>query len=170
MRTTTKLACSLVAAGIATLAVLAGPEHSLATVQPSAEPSPGRQQLTLSSPFEGGDFHYIDLGKKGLGPGDMFTITGLPVHDENTGRRIASVDADETILSARHDGTVIQEATYRFADGTVTVAGAIRHTDHPIRLPVTGGTGEYVGVTGQLRELREDNDRKVVIFRLVLIR
>lgn len=169
MRTSTKLACSLTAVGMATLTVIAGPEISLATAHQSADP-PERQQLTLSSPFEGGDFHYIDLGKKGLGPGDMFTITGLPVHDENTGQRVASVDADELILSARHDGTVIQESTYRFADGTVTVAGAIRHNDHPIRVPVTGGTGAYVGVTGQLRELREDNDRKVAIFRLVLIR
>ena len=67
----------------------------------------------------------------GLGPGDMFTITGLPVHDETTGRRIGSVDATETILSAWHDGTVIQEATYRLRGGTVTVSGALRHTDHP---------------------------------------
>jgi hypothetical protein len=168
MRTSTKFICSLTAAGLAALAIIAGPQGGQATALKSPEPSPGQQELTLSSPFEGGDFHYIDLGKKGLGPGDMFTIAGLPVHDENTGRRVGSVDASETILSARHDGTVIQEATYRLRGGTVTVAGAIRHTDQPTRLPVTGGTGDYLGVTGQLVDLREDNDRNVTIFKLVL--
>jgi hypothetical protein len=170
MRTSTKLACSLTACGLASLTVLAGPGGGQAAVLKGPELAQGREELTLSSPFEGGDFHYIDLGKKGLGPGDLFTISGLPVRDESTGQRIGSVDASETILSAWHDGTVIQEATYRFPDGTVTVAGAIRHTDHPIRLPVTGGTGAYLSVTGQLREIREDDDRNVSIFRLVLIR
>ena len=170
MRTSSKLICGLTAAGLAALAVIAGPQGDQAVALQGPAPSPGQQELTLSSPFEGGDFHYIDLGKQGLGPGDMFTITGLPVHDETTGRRIGSVDAAETILSAWHDGTVIQEATYRLRGGTVTVAGALRHTDHPPRLPVTGGTGDYLGVTGQLIDLREDDDRNVTIFRLVLIR
>jgi hypothetical protein len=98
--------------------------------------SPGKQELTLSNPFEGGDFHYIDLGKPGLAPGDMFTITGLPGHDESTGRRVGSMEASETILSTWHDVTVIQDAAYRLRGGTVTVAGALRHTDHPTRPPV----------------------------------
>jgi hypothetical protein len=170
MRTYTKIACTLTAFGLATLALAAGPGGSQATVRKSPSSAPEREELTLSSPFEGGDFHYIDLGKKGLGPGDIFTIAGLPVRDETTGRRVGTMDASETILSARHDGTVIQEATYRLRGGTVTVAGALRHTDQPIRLPVTGGTGDYLGVTGQLHELREDDDRNVSIFRLVLIR
>jgi hypothetical protein len=37
----------------------------------------------------------------------------------------------------------------------------IRHTDTPIRPPIVGGTGHYIGVTGQLQELREDQDRQV---------
>jgi hypothetical protein len=99
----------------------------------------------------------------------MFTVTGLPVRSERTGKRVGALDALETVLSARHDGTVGQEFTFRFAGGTVDIAGILRHTDKPIRLPVVGGTGDYAGVTGQLRELREDRKRNVSITRLILI-
>jgi hypothetical protein len=170
MHTSATIAGSLTAVGLATIAVLAGTNGSQTLAEPGRTSPAASQQLTLSSPWVGGRFHYLDLGRKGLGPGDVFTITGLPVHDEDTGRRVGATDGAETILSARHDGTVLQEMTYRFRGGTVTVAGALRHTDDPMRLPVTGGTGDYVGVTGQLEELFEDEDRKVSVFRLELHR
>lgn len=50
------------------------------------------------------------------------------------------------------------------------MAGAIRHTDTPMRFPVAGGTGAYARVSGELVQLGEDSDRKVSIFRLVLFR
>lgn len=132
--------------------------------------APVGERITLNTPWEGGVFHYIDLGKPDVGPGDMFTLTGLPVRSEETGERVGALDAVETILSSRHDGTVRQEMTFRFAGGTVAVAGNLRHTDRPIRLPVVGGTADYTGVTGQLRELGEDSKRKVSVTRLILVR
>jgi hypothetical protein len=131
--------------------------------------SPVTQHITINTPFEGGVFHYIDVGTPDIGPGDMFTTTGLPVRNEKTGKRIGALDGLETILSPRHDGTVRQELTFRLPRGTVEVAGNLRHTDKPIRLPVVGGTGNYVGVTGQLRELGEDPKRNVSISQLTLI-
>lgn len=131
--------------------------------------SPVVEKVTINTPFEGGVFHYVDVGTPDIGPGDMFTVTGLPVRDERTGKRVGALDALETVLSARHDGTVRQEFTFRFAGGTVDIAGNLRHTDKPIRLPVVGGTGDFAGVTGQLRELREDPERQVSITRLILI-
>lgn len=134
-----------------------------------AETSPVVERITVNTPFEGGVFHYVDVGTPDIGPGDMFTVTGLPVRSEKTGRRLGALDAIETVLSARHDGTVRREFTFRFARGTIEVAGTLRHTNQPIRLPVIGGTGDYVGVTGQLREVREDPKRRVSIDRLILI-
>jgi len=131
--------------------------------------SPVVERFTVNTPFEGGVFHYVDVGKPDIGPGDMFTVTGLPVRSEKTGERIGVLDALETVLSGRHDGTVRQELTFRFHGGTVVVAGNLRHTDKPIRLPVVGGTEDYLGITGQLREVREDPQREVSITRLILV-
>jgi hypothetical protein len=46
----------------------------------------------------------------------------------------------------------------------------VRHTDQPFRITVTGGTGRYLGVGGQLTLLRSDEDRKVEVMRLELVR
>ncbi len=155
-------------AGLGGVVLALGPAPG-SGLAPSAEPAaPVTERLTLSSPFEGGDSHYIDLGKKGLGAGDVFTSVGVPVHDETTHRRVGSMDGMETILSRWHAGTVSQTFTFRFKGGTVSVAGTLRHTEKPLRMPVVGGTGEYADVTGQMILGREDRERKVSITRLVL--
>ncbi len=157
-------------AGLSGLALALGQAPGSGDAPAAESPQTVTERLTLSTPFGEGneDFHYIDLGKPGLGPGDQFTLVGLPVQNEATHQRIGFEDGLETILSGWHDGTVHQSLTFRFKGGTVAVAGNLRHTDQPIRLPVVGGTGEYTGVTGQLTEIREDAERKVSIFRLLL--
>jgi hypothetical protein len=40
--------------------------------------------------------------------------------------------------------------TVRLAEGTLALAGAIRHTDRHAALAITGGTGRYAGASGQL--------------------
>ena len=45
----------------------------------------------------------------------------------------------------------------------------IRHTDKPMRWTVTGGTGRYAGVGGQLVLLKEDGKRKVEVMKLELV-
>jgi hypothetical protein len=126
------------------------------------------QSITFTTPFNGGKTHQVDLGKKGLGPGDMFLSVGSPLHDNATGARLGSMDGIETIVARAHNGTVGELVTLRLNGGRVTLSGIIRHNDTPISLPVTGGTGSYSGVGGQLTELREDNKRKVIVFRLDL--
>lgn len=165
VRVTTVAAVGLAAASVVGLNVGWAEEPTPAP----GTTSPVVERITVNTPWDGGVFHYIDLGKPDIGPGDMFTLTGLPVRSEETGERVGALDALETVLSGRHDGTVRQELTFRLAGGTVVVAGNLRHTDQPIRLPVVGGTADYMGVTGQLREVREDSKRKVSITRLILI-
>jgi Allene oxide cyclase barrel like domain len=121
----------------------------------------------LSTPFDGGASRQVDIGKRGFSVGDMFTVTGQPVSDEATGRRAGSLDAMETVVSGLHDGTVSMVATLRLADGTLHGGGVVRHTDEPVRLPVTGGTGAYAGASGQLT-VTEDAARKRTIMRLEL--
>ena len=136
-------------------------------VTTSASAGDAARTLTLTTPFDGGTARQVDVGKRGFSAGDMFTVTGQPVSDGATGRRVGSLDAIETVVSRLHDGTVSMAATLRLADGTVHGGAVIRHTDAPARLPVTGGTGAYAGASGQLT-VTEDAARKMTVMRLEL--
>jgi hypothetical protein len=160
-RFTGAVAASVAAASI-TVAIAAAAGNGSAVESPST--------LMLSTPFEGGKTRTVDLGKKGLGAGDMFLSTGAPVRDEATGRRIGALDGIETILSPAHDGTVSELITMRLEDGTLVLQNVIRHTDRPAALAVTGGTGAYADARGQMTEVDENEQRKVTIFKLELMR
>ncbi|MCW2774328.1 MAG: hypothetical protein JWN91_2654 [Nocardioides sp.] len=171
MRTFTK-ATALGSAVLALVAIGLGPGSptSARADRDTLNPAPGNETMMINVPWQGGHLHYLDNGRKGLGPGDLFLGTDLPVFDEVTGERIGTSDGVELILSARHDGTVTDQTTFRFAGGHVDVDGIIRHTDTPLRMTVTGGTGRYLGVSGQLTLVKEDAHRKVEVMRLELVR
>ena len=126
--------------------------------------------LRLEVPFQGGASAFLDLGKKGLGAGDIFVGSDLPVTNRSTGKKVGSMDGWEIILSGRHDGSVAGATVLRLADGNVIIDGMVRHTDDPNTFAVTGGTGSYVGVGGTMTVLRENRRRKVVIMRLEIVR
>jgi hypothetical protein len=127
------------------------------------------QTMTLSSPFNGGKTRHVDLGKKGIGAGDVFLSIDMPLRDESTGKRMGTLDGVETILSAAHDGTVAQALTMRLRDGTIVLQNVIRHTERHAALAVTGGTGAYANARGAMTEVEEDEQRKVTIFKLELL-
>lgn len=128
------------------------------------------QTMILAFPFAGGHQRLINRGPKSLGPGDQFLSTGMPILDNATGHHIGTGDSTELIVSRRHDGTVVSQGTLRLPGGHVELDGIVRHTDSPFRASVTGGTGRYLGVGGQLTLLKEDNVRKAVVMRLELVR
>jgi hypothetical protein len=153
------------AIGFAAVATASAPTSARMSDDP-----PPTETMVLAFPFEGGHLRFVDTGKKGIGPGDLFLGTGLPVLDNATGQRIGTSDAVELIVSARHDGTVTSQSTLRLPGGHIDLDGVVRHTDDPFRVTVTGGTGRYSGVGGQLTLLREDVQRKVSVMRLELVR
>src|SRR5919108_193244 len=102
---------------------------AVAAFAASASAGNGPRTMTLSTLFDGGKSAQVDIGKRGFSAGDMFTVTGQPVSDDATGRRVGSLDAIETVVSRRHDGTVSMVATLRLADGTLHGGAIIRHTD-----------------------------------------
>ena len=130
--------------------------------------SDGTETINFSVPWNGGHNKTLDLGKKGVTPGDEFLVTGVPLYDTQTGKRIGAMDGTETIVSLAHHGTVEQPSTLRLHDGLVMVDGIVRHTNDPLRIAVVGGTGRYYDVRGQLTVLREDSKTKRVIMRLDL--
>jgi hypothetical protein len=135
-----------------------------------APPSgPETETMVLAFPWVGGHQRFIDTGKKGIGPGDLFLGVGMPVLDNRTGEQVGVSDAVELIVAARHDGTVTSQSTLRLPGGHIEFDGVVRHTDQPFRTSVTGGTGRYLGVGGQITLLRSDKDRKVEVMRLELV-
>ena len=129
----------------------------------------GPRTLTLSFPWDDhGKTRYIDLGKKGEGPGDLFLTSGVPVRDERTGRRVGEIDGFEVILSRAHNGTVFQSGSLNLRDGSIQGAGIIRHTDAEQAESLTGGTGAYANTRGQMT-VREDSRRKVNILTVKLL-
>ena len=85
--------------------------------------------LTFTEPFVGGHSQRIDLGKKGFGAGDMQLTTDVPLYDARTRRRVGTSDGMETILSTRHNGTVLLHGTARLPDGRIEMVGLLRHSD-----------------------------------------
>lgn len=167
--TATALGALMLGTGVG-LTALAGGSPTVATAESNPRPPSSSETMVLAFPWVGGHQQNIDTGKKGPGPGDLFLGVGMPVLDNATGRRIGSSDAVELIVSARHDGTVTSQSTLRLPGGHIDLDGVVRHTDDPFRITVTGGTGRYAGVGGQLTLLRSDSKRKVEVMRLELVR
>jgi hypothetical protein len=155
----------------ARLAATGGTEHTGHTrreIKPILAETESLQNPGRST-FQGGHQRLINRGPKSIGPGDLFLSTGMPVLDTATGHRIGTSDATELIVSTRHDGTVLGQSTLRLRGGHVELDGVVRHTDSPFRVSITGGTGRYLGVGGQLTMLREDDVHKAVVMKLELI-
>jgi hypothetical protein len=150
------VAVAAVSAGLA----ISGPSSGSAIEAP--------RTLTLTTPFEGGKATEVDLGKKGLGSGDMVLTTDIPLRDEASGRRVAALDVVETILSAAHNGTVQMQGAIRLSDGRVEFAATLRHTDPVESMAIVGGTGAYANVRGEVT-IREDERRKLNIMRVSLV-
>ena len=169
-RTTAAALGALLLGAGAGLTAFVGGLPTAATAEGSTEPPHVSETMVLAFPWTGGHTRYLDNGRKGLGPGDLFLGTGLPILDEATGARVGEGDFTELIVSGRHDGTVTNQSTLRLAGGHIDLDGIIRHTDDPSQTSVVGGTGRYVGVSGQLTLVREDGSRKVSVMRLDLVR
>ncbi len=168
-KTSTTLTLSAVALG-SILVLTNGADAEQAARPQAPTPAATVDSWRLEVPFQGGASAFLDLGKKGLGAGDIFVGSDLPVTNRSTGTRMGSMDGWEIILSGRHDGSVAGATVLRLADGNVMIDGMVRHTDDPNIFAVTGGTGSYVGVGGTMTVLRENRRRKVVIMRLEIVR
>jgi allene oxide cyclase-like protein len=159
---------TLIAVALAGAAAAAGGIAFASGHDARADAAAGPRTLTFSEPFVGGRTRYLDVGKKGISPGDMFLTTDAPVFDLQTGKRVGTSDGMETFVSLRHQGTVWLHGTTRLRAGRIEGGGLLRHSDRRQSLPVTGGTGAYAGARGEMT-VTEDRQHKRNVITVTLL-
>jgi hypothetical protein len=88
-------------------------------------------------------FTFVDVGKKGPGDGDYVVAT----EDDMQGGKKIGHDAFKCTLIRNN---TICEATYVFAQGQISTQGDVLPPARHFSTAVTGGTGAYQNVRGQL--------------------
>src|SRR4051794_15998934 len=139
MRKLATIAAALVGLGGATAAI------SVASASSKSEPERSVQVLHLISHQR--SLQVIDIDKKGPSPGDQVIETTV---DFEHGRRVdrSELDCVDITVSARGFDVLCHGALV-FSDGQVQFQGETNFQT-PFTVAVTGGTGAYQHVGGQL--------------------
>jgi hypothetical protein len=139
-------------------------DESSSKVSASAENGDDRNDGGLTLEFEGRPTSAnssVDLGQQGASPGDELIFSdelfrpadgqseGQNNNTQDSSQRIGQADGRCTLIapnSERYMCTVISS----FENGTIITEGVLSNNENsPNALGVTGGTGEYRGVTGE---------------------
>ena len=130
----------IVSAIVAAIA-FAATTHTSAGAAGTASTSP---TFTLAAP-PGGTTTSLDLGKKGISPGDEFVTTNGPLVRVGSSIRVGRIDAIETSMSATRSRL---QLSAQLARGTLEVDG-VYDPNHPrSALPLVGGTASFAGARG----------------------
>jgi hypothetical protein len=151
----------------ATVALLAGTTAAMSIASASAAPKPAATDSVKVLHLISHDtsVKVIDIGKKGVSPGDQLIETTI---DFQHGTQVDhSVVNCVLITIIGHAQDVLCHGELVFKDGQVEFQGETTfHT--PFAIAVTGGTGAYQRVGGQLTLLRTlPNGNDVETLRLV---
>jgi hypothetical protein len=152
----------------ATVALLAGSTAAMSIASASAAPktaaTPSARVLHLLS--EQKSLKVIDLGKKGPSPGDQVLETTI---ERQNGKQVARgfLNCVGVTVTAQAFN-VLCHGTLIFKDGQVELGGQTNFHE-PFTVGVTGGTGAYQNVGGQITVERTlpDGTTDVETLRLV---
>jgi hypothetical protein len=98
----------------------------------------------------------FSLGDKGISSANLW----------RHGNRVGRAGIDCTVTSTRGSGEFHCVATARFGNGQVTVQGLIRGEPETFVLPVTGGSGAYLGAEGIVHVRDVSPRRQILTFHL----
>jgi len=114
-----------------------------AAVTSSGAASPGPATIRVNAKPQGGN--QLDLGRKGVSPGDQFFE-----HGALSGGQTGSYSLSGQLVSgnARH-GREHAMITLYFSGGTLVAEGG-HGLESRFTMPVVGGTGSYAGARGTL--------------------
>ena len=150
----------------ATLAVLGGTIAPMSIASAASTPVSAHSVKVLHLISRQTSLQVIDLGKKGASPGDKVIETTVDFANGKRVDRSVLNCVDITVTASGFD--VLCHGALVFADGQVEFQGETNfHT--PFTVAVTGGTGAYQNVGGQLTVERTlpDGTTDVETLRLV---
>jgi len=150
----------------ATLAVLGGTIATTSIASAASTPVAAHSVKVLHLISRQTSLQVIDLGKKGASPGDQVIETTVDFANGKRVDRSVLNCVDITVTASGFD--VLCHGALVFADGQVEFQGETNfHT--PFTVAVTGGTGAYQNVGGQLTVERTlpDGTTDVETLRLV---
>jgi hypothetical protein len=148
------------AAAAAGALLLTGAERT-----PAAALIDAPRTLTFTEPFSANDRHYtyVDVGRRGMSRGDVIVHVDSPGIDATSGRRTASSDGIQTILSVKRPGAIAISDTIRLAGGRLQIAGTVRNGERTQALAVIGGTGRYANARGDVTITEDTAHRRNLI-------
>lgn len=136
----------------------------------SAEARSDRQTITVYE--KGGFAEELDLGGSGESAGDK-VLENLAVFDKATDRRIGQTVTEITLLRPE-TGLLFVDCEVKMRGGSVVFAGGARAAQvegRGVTLPVTGGTGRYLGAAGEVHIRKtEHRGADVHVFQFTLVR
>jgi len=103
----------------------------------------------------------IDLGRNGFGPGDEFLFEAN-LRDAGDANKVGTLHVACTVLFS----VFTCPGTARLAGGDITFSGAVPQSND-FNLAVTGGTGQFQNVRGQLHVHSLSDSRDVLTFQLI---
>lgn len=105
----------------------------------------------------------VDVGAAGESPGDFFIEKAALWNEAETDR----VGLDYVKCTLDFGTSAICVTALRlFGRGQLTGTGVVDFTSQSFAFPVTGGTGDFQDVTGQVRVTFESQTRAIVDFHL----
>lgn len=145
----------------------------LATSLPVAASTPGQRTQsavhnakseTLKLTLGDGPETAVDVNKDGIGAGDYAVKTGSVYLGA---KRFGRLTQSCTVMTVEPVPSLRCSLDLVLPRGQVTLQGSFVLSDSAPQLAVTGGTGTYEGVRGQLTETGSDGDANLVTLHLL---
>ncbi len=115
--------------------------------------------ITLVLVEHADNLHDIDLGEPGPSPGDMQVWGPNPLYDETDTEDTGATTQGACIaLNTEHE-CVVNE-TILFPDGSTLQVQGVELADAPSTRTIVGGSGNYLGATGQVTVEPTDDQQR----------
>jgi hypothetical protein len=115
-------------------------------------------------PSTGGHGQFFDFANDGLTLGDRLVVVTPMVNEDQT-ERVGTVYFDCWLGAATLQDGKPYVCTYvlKFHDGSITMQGLDPHGPSDVLFAITGGTGAYVGATGQAQHVDSETQTDIYI-------
>ncbi len=105
---------------------------------------------------------FVDVGARDFSLGDEFVFSSNLFRQ---GERVGRTGVVCTVTSVRREEAECV-ATARFGNGQITAQGLVRGDPERLVLPITGGSGAYLGAEGAAHSRQVTERREIITFRL----